>query len=468
MKRNIVLEEFEGPVIGEKKAPVPLSEETMQGRKDRLLQKMKEENLDTLLVYEDLEHGSNFEYLTGFLTRFEEALLVLHKDGKAFLLLGNENMKLVSHSRIKAEGIHVPFFSLPNQPMEDEKKFAEYLKEAGLQCGSRVGIVGWKMFTGHRTDPGTMFEVPYYIVEAVREITTEITNRSDLFIGGSKGIRTVNNAEEIAHYEYGAALAGNCMHHAVEQIEEGRTEMEIAGCLCADGQPHSVITIAATGKRFEKANLYPTDKKIRLQDCISLTTGYKGGLSSRAGYAVRKREELPGQTYDYIEKLAAPYFGAVVEWLESIKTGMTGGELYQKIEEVLSRENYHWSLNPGHLTADEEWMSSPIYEGSEEILKSGMLLQIDIIPSLQGYGGCGCESTVALADQKLQEEIRRKNPELFLRFMQRRGYMEKVLHIRLSEEVLLMSDTVAYYRPFFLNKKLALRGREEGRIWKMR
>ena len=35
---------------------------------------MQEENFDILVIYADLEHGSNFEYLCGFLPRFEEAL----------------------------------------------------------------------------------------------------------------------------------------------------------------------------------------------------------------------------------------------------------------------------------------------------------------------------------------------------------------------------------------------------------
>lgn len=37
------------------------------------MKRMKEESFDVLIVYGDLEHGSNFEYLTGFLPRFEEA-----------------------------------------------------------------------------------------------------------------------------------------------------------------------------------------------------------------------------------------------------------------------------------------------------------------------------------------------------------------------------------------------------------
>ena len=61
--------------------PVMLSDETMKERKDKVLQNMKEQNLDKLLIYCDVEHGNNFAYLVGFFTRFEEAVLILDKNG---------------------------------------------------------------------------------------------------------------------------------------------------------------------------------------------------------------------------------------------------------------------------------------------------------------------------------------------------------------------------------------------------
>ena len=47
----------------------------------------------------------------------------------------------------------------------------------------------------------------------------------------------------------------------------------------------------------------------------------------------------------------------------------------------------------------------PVYEGSVETLKSGMLFQIDIIPSVSGYPGTSAESTVVLADAELKARI---------------------------------------------------------------
>ncbi|MER2063455.1 MAG: aminopeptidase P family N-terminal domain-containing protein [Alkalibacterium sp.] len=101
------------------KAPLPerglkrvaLTDETMQERFDKVQTKMKANGLSTLVIYEDLEHGSNFEYLTGFLTRFEEGLLIVHDDGTVYYLLGNENLKLMDHARLNGELIHVPHLS---------------------------------------------------------------------------------------------------------------------------------------------------------------------------------------------------------------------------------------------------------------------------------------------------------------------------------------------------------------------
>ncbi|TQI66042.1 aminopeptidase P family protein [Clostridium sp. KNHs216] len=439
--------------------PVSLNDKTMEERLKKVLDAMKERQLDVLIIYNDLEHGSNFEYLTGFLTRFEEGVLVLHRTGEAFLLLGNENIKMQKYSRIPAALIHVPFFSLPNQPMKDDRSITAYFQEAQIRPGQQVGAVGWKMFTSGIEKNRKIFDIPHYIIEAVQQLAGQenVVNCCDLFIGGDAGVRITNNANEIAHYEYGSSLASDGVAAALDHVEEGITELELGTYLNSEGQRSSVVTIAATGERFINANYYPTDKKVQLGDRMSLTVGYKGGLTSRAGYAVEQEDQLPEQERDYIKKIAAPYFAAITAWLENIRIGMSGDEMCRLIQEVLPQDVYHWELNPGHLIGDEEWMSSPIYPDSREILKSGMLLQTDIIPSMPGYGGAGCESGIALADEALKEQISREYPALYDRFLKRRRYIEEVLQIELSEDVLPMNDTVAYYRPFFMNKALAFK-----------
>jgi Xaa-Pro aminopeptidase len=453
----IKLKEVEAPTLEEGLIPVMLSDETMQNRKACLLEKMQRDGFDAVVVYADLEHGSNFEYLCGFLPRFEEALLVLHADGKAFMVLGNENLNKAEKARIEAVPIHMPHFSLPNQPMQTEKSVAQILASCELEKAEKIGLIGWKNFTSQVEDNHLLFDLPYFLVEALKTLCqkAQFTNAAYLLIG-ENGVRTTNNANEFAHYEYGAALAGNCILKTMDRLEVGKTEMEMAETLAADGQRHSVVTIMATGARFEKANLYPGNKQIQCGDKISITTGFKGGLQSRAGYAVECAEQLPEKEQEYLTTVAIPYFQAVKTWLETIKIGINGNDLYEAIEAVLPKKEYGWTLNPGHLCADEEWMSSPIYPQSKEALQSGMLFQIDIIPSVNGYGGVSCESGILLADEELRKEIAREYPAVWERIVKRRAYMQEVLGIHIHEDVLPTSMATAYLRPYLLKKEMAL------------
>ena len=79
MTRKVIWDSAPVPRFHSQRQPVFLSDQTMKERRDKILTRMAEHQLDCLAVYCDLEHGSNFEYLTGFLTRFE-AVSYTHLD----------------------------------------------------------------------------------------------------------------------------------------------------------------------------------------------------------------------------------------------------------------------------------------------------------------------------------------------------------------------------------------------------
>ncbi|MEE8730242.1 MAG: aminopeptidase P family protein [Rahnella inusitata] len=440
------------------KTPV-ISDNVMTLRLKNILTAMQQHNLDALIIYADKEHGGNFEYLAGFIPRFEEALLILTADGQLSYVMGNENLKLVPYARNSGKCLHAPAFSLPNQPMDNDAPLTEVLAQAGLKHENRIGVVGWKLFTSKLGDNQYQFDVPAFILEAVIDIAGKrenVVNATSLFISPAHGVRRLNTASEIAFYEYGANLASTNILAALDEIAPGKTEKQIGQLLSADGQPGNVVMIAATGDRFANACLYPTDKAIRLGDKFSLTVGFKGGLSSRSAYVVAAEHELAPAVADYLSALAIPYYHAVTTWLETLQPGLTGGELYQTIENVMPKEKFHWHLNPGHLVADEEWLCSPVYANSTIRLESGMIFQIDIIPLLPGYGGCSIEDTVALADATLRNELQSHFPEVWQRMETRKAYLRDVLNIRVSEDVIILSNTVGYLRPFLLDKNRAL------------
>lgn len=108
------------PVFPGAASPV-MSDETLHRRLAAIIERMQQQQIAQLIIYADKEHGSNFEYLAGFIPRFEEALLVVTQQGKLTYIMGNENLKLVPFARNPGRCLHAAVFSLPNQPMRGEQ-----------------------------------------------------------------------------------------------------------------------------------------------------------------------------------------------------------------------------------------------------------------------------------------------------------------------------------------------------------
>lgn len=453
-----VVKKVTPPETDGSKQPVLITKETVIERKHKILSLMKENNFSSLIIYADKEHGGNFEYLTGFIPRFEEALQILNVDGSSTLILGNENYNKTKYSLIDSQGILCPLFSLPNQPMGNFRPVEFYLKQAKIDRSQKVGLVDWKLLSNDFNDFHSKSAMPSFIVEGLEKLVSksQLVNATQLYMDPEKGARVTNNANEIARYEYGASLASDSILNAMNALKEGVSEQEIGNLLQADGQLPNVVTISAFGDRFTNANIYPLNTKLEYGDKVAITNSHKGGLSSRSGYAVRNEEDLKAIDTNYLEDVVKPYFSAYNFWFDQIKIGKNGGEFYEEFNSFYPKEQFGWELNPGHLTADEEWLSSPFFSGSDKTVQSGMIFQVDFIPNQEGHHGVSAESTVAIADAKLRQEIEEQYPALWERIQKRRLYMREELNIELKEELLPLCSTLAYYRPFFLNPNLAM------------
>src|SRR5699024_399761 len=458
VEMNIDIKRVPAPSPDHSGIPVFLSDQTIQERKEKILTLMRENDISSLIIYADKEHGSNFEYLTGFIPRFEEGLQILNQDGHSTLVLGNENYNKVKFSRVESDGLLCPLFSLPNQPMNEFRPLKEYINQVNVDSSGKIGLVGWKLLSNDFHDFHQSYDLPSFIVDTFKELFGEdqLVNTSQIYLHPGRGARSSNNANEIARYEYGSSLASDAVLSAINSLEEGVKETEIGHLLNRDGQYQNVVTISAFGDRFQNANIYPTDRQLKQGDKVAVTVSYKGGLSSCSGYAVNNLAELEAVDPSYLEEVVFPYFQAYNWWLKHIEIGKNGGDFYREFEAYYPQDKYGWELNPGHLTADEEWMSSPFYKDSDAIVQSGNIFQVDFIPVQAGHHGISAESTVVLADQQLRENIKEQYPDLWDRFQARRQYLKEHLNIDLKEEMLPMASTLAYYRPFLLNKEEAL------------
>ena len=70
---------------------IPVIEKSDYEKRFQYLRQLMDANsYSHLIIYGDREHFSNLHYMTGLDPRFEEALLIIKKDTKPVLLLGNE------------------------------------------------------------------------------------------------------------------------------------------------------------------------------------------------------------------------------------------------------------------------------------------------------------------------------------------------------------------------------------------
>ena len=192
-------------------------------------------------------------------------------------------------------------------------------------------------------------------------------------------------------------------------------------------------------------------------DAVTTAYGVQGALNCRAGWLAADAGDLPKQVQGYVEVLVRPYFEAAGEWLETIQIGVEGGTLDAMIKRRLGDPFFGVHLNPGHLIHLEEWMHTPISPGSKSVLRSGMALQLDIIPATGGpYFTTNIEDGIMLLDARGRAEFAEKYPAAQNRIDQRRSYMDDKLGIQLKPDCLPLSNIAGWLPPFWLSPDNAM------------
>ena len=109
------------------------------------------------------------------------------------------------------------------------------------------------------------------------------------------------------------------------------------------------------------------------------------------------------------------------------------------------------NLNPGHQIHLEEWLNSPIYKDSDLKLKSGMALQVDVIPATgTEYFTTNMEDGIALANEELRAKFMVKYPEAWERIQARREFVTDQVGIKIKTEILPFSNIPCYLPPYLL------------------
>lgn len=459
--KTVALRKMRLPDFGEPTVMPIVPRATYERRIDALLERMRAEKLDAVVVYGDREHAANVAFLSGYDPRFEETLLIVLPGRTPRLLIGNEGWGYAELCDGPYERALYQTFSLPGQDRSRSPALPDILAESGLRSGQRLGAIGWKPIA--RRDPGldeTALDLPAFVADALRALVGSggaVVNAADLLMSPADGLRATLDVDQLALMEFSACFTSQGVRDVLHNIEPGMTELQAARLLGMNGLPQSAHPMLTAGRRAKYGLPSPGMDVIRRGDPVTTAYGVHGALNARAGFLVEDARELPSGIQDYVERLVAPYFSAAADWLETVGVGATGGALWQAVHDRIGDPFFGVGLNPGHLIGVDEWMHSPVEKGSAVPIRSGMALQVDIIPATgTDYFTSNIEDGIAVADEPLREEFASRYPEAWTRVEARRAFMADEVGLRLKPEVLPFSNIPAFLPPFWLARDTAM------------
>jgi len=186
---------------------------------------------------------------------------------------------------------------------------------------------------------------------------------------------------------------------------------------------------------------------------ISFNICHWGSNICRAGWLAEGPEDLPEAARDYLGAFVGPYLEAMSLWCGLMRPGVAGGAVQTAMDRALA--GFGVTLNPGHLIGTDEWLSSPIYPGSDLPIRSGMAMQMDVIPDHPVYASTRMEDGYVIADAALRGMLEQRHPEVAARIARRRAFMAG-MGFDLPDSLLPLADTCGVVAPFLLApRKLA-------------
>ncbi|NKB52245.1 MAG: M24 family metallopeptidase [Rhizobiaceae bacterium] len=432
-----------------------------QKRFDSFLRKLAFENLDAAVIYADREHSANLSWLTGFDPRFEEALLIVVPDRAPTLLTGPENVGVAASMPLNVDVVMYPPMGLMGQDREQTRSLPDLLSEAGISSSMTVGACGWKYY-GPAESPQyeSWLELPAYIVDTLRNLVGQsgrIVNAGSMMMSPVDGLRSVNSIDELARYEFAACHTSEAVKRVIFSTRPGMSEYEAARNLQSVGMPLTCHPMFSSGRRAWHGLLSPSSRVLKKGDAVTNAYGVRGALNCRAGWLASDASDLLSAQQDYVDVLVKPYFEAIAEWLETIEIGQEGGVLDAIIRKHLGDPFFGVHLNPGHLIHLEEWMHTPIYQRSKVKFRSGMAIQVDVIPATgSSYFTTNVEDGIILLDGEGRSEFAQNYPQAMQRIERRRAFMEDALGIGLKPDCLPLSNIAGWLPPFWLSPDRAM------------
>lgn len=436
-------------------------------RLDILSNRMQGAGLSHVVVYADREHFANMEYLIGFEPRFEESVFIMDDKGNCTLLVGNECMSYSFISPIRMKRIFYQNFSLQGQPRDKIRPLRDIFSELGIGQDTCIGLIGFKYYEPEHSlgETEEVFDVPAYILHELREAGPgKVISFTRVMTGMPDGIRiTIRTAKEVAWAEYAACKTTRVVQRLLKNLKSGVTELGLSEKGGLDFSPVSVFPMANFGTEHGAIGLRsPTATPLQVGDPCGLCYAIRGALTSRVGIAAYGEDTLRPEYRGVVDGFYKPFWQAIAAWYESLSIGVSSGDVYDSVMNIIGGPKFGVTLNPGHYIGGDEWVNSPFFKGSVIRLDNSAHLQSDIIASSGEPAMAGiCEDGIILAGEVLRRQVALEYPDVWARITARQERMREILGIAISDDVLPLGNLNGVYHPYMLDTGVVFKSTSE-------
>lgn len=360
-----------------------VSEQELRRRYNLIRTKMKERNLEVLLVsgIRFVAAAGYLRYLTNWAEPFAGEVLILPREGNpVFLSRTGERALLVKH-----------YLGLEAIPGSTAFHTSALLKEMGC---TRVGLCGLKTM---------LAEFYVQLTAALPEVTFEDT--SDIM----DEARMIKSEEEIGWIRKSADLTDTAFQLFTSLVRPGRTEAEVF--IAVD---HAMKQLGAENTYFMmSADPKPVAKFLDLASDI-----YKQGdivlfnaeVQGPGGYYTQLERTLSvGQPTKEVETAYAVCLNAEKKALALLVPGVKARDVHRAIVEAIEESDHKMGLHPGH-SQGLDIFERPLIDAQEEAaLAAGMVIVVHPHVLLPSGGGVWIGNTFLVTDdgpQPLQESLK--------------------------------------------------------------
>lgn len=345
--------------------PAPITSQEFKARLDRTIEKVREQNLDALLVHSNEADFANVRYLSEYWPIFEAAGILIFPTGETSLIIGPESETFARHRTKIPDVRKMVEYREPAEPDYPSISVDTFQTLFAGKKPKRIGLAGW-----------AVFPLPVYLSLKQAFPNAEIVKSDDILFEQ----RAIKSSQELACLESAFAITQKAFDTVLPALKPGLTELQVAGIAqsaiyAAGAEYEGLPQYVLSGECSSHAIGRPGHREIQKGDIVQLNLSARvHGYSASIGQPISIGPASPAARELLDFGLKAHLFT-----LSLMRCGFPAKDVALQYDEFVKNAGYaeYQLYGPAHglgmIEVERPWIET----SSNYDLREGMTFQID-------------------------------------------------------------------------------------------